>query len=290
VTTGTCYGYEVRSSLPLAYLRNGGGGDELHVNPLGAAPDHEELVLEFERPARLHRAGDGYALWVGELGWYGVDPAAPSIGVPEDADELQREERLWGVPALLCFRARGDLPLHAASVEVDGEAVLLAAPGRFGKTTLAAAFCSAGHRLLAEDLSCVRLGERPSVLPGPALLRVREDVAAGLDLPGETLGVREGRLHVSLAEDARGDGAPVPVRAIVLVTGSSPEITVQPVRPQEAARDLWALTFRLANDADRARSFMQVAELASAVPVWSLTRPLGLEHLAETVERIAEGV
>jgi hypothetical protein len=286
--TGTCYGYEVRSPLPLAYLRNGRGGDPLAIEMLTRAPDADEVVLEFERPARLHRSGDGFALWVGEVGWYGVDPAAPSIGVPADADELRREERLWGVPALLCFRARGDLPLHAAAVEVDGRAILLAAPGRFGKTTLAAGFAAAGHRLLSEDLSCLRLGEDgASVFPGPALLRVREDVAGGLELAGEVRGDRDGRIHVALDEAARGDGAPVPVRAIVLVAGTAGEIALQRVDPAVATRDLWALTFRLANDEDRARSFAQVAKLAATTPVLTLERPLGLEHLRRTVEAIA---
>ena len=57
---------------------------------------------------------------------------------------------------MLCFRARGDTALHAAAVEVDGQAVVLGAPGTFGKTTLAAAFHAAGHRLLSEDTTCIR--------------------------------------------------------------------------------------------------------------------------------------
>jgi hypothetical protein len=117
---------------------------------------------------------------------------------------------------------------------------------------------------------------------------MRPDVA--LDVPGETLGVRGGRLHVALTDAARGDGAPVPLRGIVLVTAFSDAFSLTRVPPEQATRDLWALTFRLANDADRARSFTQVADLAAAVPVWTLTRPFGLDRLVETIEEIAARV
>ena len=48
---------------------------------------------------------------------------------------------------------------------------------------MAAAFHRAGHRVLSEDTTCVRLGPEQAVVPGPAMLRVRHDVAAELELP-----------------------------------------------------------------------------------------------------------
>ena len=79
--------------------------------------------------------------------------------------------------------ARGDLAVHAAAVDVDGSALLLAAPGRYGKTTLAAAFAGQGYRLLAEDTTCYRPSSDPSVLPGLAMLRIRPDVHEHLSHP-----------------------------------------------------------------------------------------------------------
>src|SRR2546430_14670805 len=82
-------------------------------------------------------------------------------------------------PPALCCMHRGALPLHAAAVEIESRAVVIAAPGRHGKTTLALAFQRHGYRVLTEDLACCSLASTPKLLPGPALLRVRPDVYHG---------------------------------------------------------------------------------------------------------------
>lgn len=288
---GTCFGYEVRSSVPLSYLRPGGGESGLDVSAADVGPPASpgELLLEVSRPARLFGDGERFRLWEGDLGWFAVDPSGPSVELPADADPLRREERLWGIPAALCVRHRGDLALHAAAVEVGEEAILLAAPGRFGKTTLAAGFCRAGHRVLAEDLSCVRLSSPPSVFPGPAMLRVRHDVAALLELSLPELGQSEDRVHYALDGQA-GDGKPVRLRGIVLLTDFGTRTTLARVPAEQAVRDLWALAFRLPTAADRARSFTEVAELAETIPVWELSRPRRIADLGAVVDRIAADV
>jgi hypothetical protein len=198
------------------------------------------------------------------------------------------EARLWGIPAALCFITRGDVPVHAAAVEVDGSAILFAAPGRHGKTTLASAFVGAGHRLLSEDVSCCRVGERPAVLPGPAMLRVRRDSYEHLEIPG-TYPVMEDpdRVHLAVDESLRGDGSPVPIRAVIFLQEER-EWELEPVPVPEAIRDLWTLSLKLPNDADRTRCFESLADLARRVPVYNLYRHLDFDRLEEDVKRIAE--
>src|SRR5262249_37635108 len=97
-------------------------------------------------------------------------------------------------------------------------AVLIAAPGVFGKTTLATAFACAGHRVLAEDVSCLRLGDVPAIVPGPAMLRLRRDVAEEIELPPGRVVLDEPlRVHLALEQAGRGDCLPVPVRAVVVL-------------------------------------------------------------------------
>src|SRR4029453_8171040 len=116
------------------------------------------------------------------------------------------------------FLPRGALPLHAAAVDLDGSAILLAAPGYHGKTTLAAAFLGAGFRILTEDIACCRVGELPTLFPGPAMLRVRRPSYERLEFPGTRVVAEEpGRVHLALEGSARGDGTPVPLRGIVLL-------------------------------------------------------------------------
>jgi hypothetical protein len=126
------------------------------------------------------------------------------------------------------------------------------------------------------------------VIPGPAMLRLRHDVARRLELPGARLvGDDPDRVHYAL--ERPGDCEPVPLRAVVfLAEGDS--AALEPVEPPEALRDLWALSFRLPTEEDVGRSFAAVADLAAAVPVLRLRRPLALDALTEHVALVAAGV
>ena len=290
---GVCFGFEPRSTISLRYLRSGSGHPlDVRVLTQPEPVDPGPLVREWRPPAnplpaRLHRDDSRFHLWVEGGGWYGVDPERPAIAVPAGVDELRREERLWSIPALLCFVRRGDLPLHGAAVEVDGGALLLCGPSRAGKTTLATAFVGAGHRLLTEDLGCCRLSPAPAVLPGPAMLRVRTDVYERLAPSGTTvLGRDDDRVHLALEGELRGDGSPVPLRAIALLrTGD--RIHSRRVAPHDALRDLWALSLKLPDDDDLARCFHGLVELTERVPVWNFHRPLSYAGLPAAVEELA---
>ena len=294
---GTCFGFAIESALRFRYLRRG-AGDPLRVEARDGLPRRKgELVLRWtptaDRPldARLYAADGRYDLWIRDGGWYAIDPRNRTIAVPEQPDELRREERLWGIPLVLCFTHRGDHPLHAAAVEVDGDAILLAAPGTFGKTTLAAAFYARGHRLLAEDLSCLRASPDVSVIPGPAMLRMRRDVAERMSLPGATvIGESDARIHFALDAGERGDCEPLAVRAIVLLRHSEDGVRLERVDGVAALPDLWNLSFHVPTRDDRARSFAGVTHLVSALPVWNLFRPLHLDDLDATVAAIVSGV
>jgi hypothetical protein len=292
---GSCYGFRPVSTLAFEYLR-GGEGESLGVYEYEAEPDGElgRLVTEWTPIphrrlwARLYADGPRYLLWVEGYGSFAVDPEAPSVGLPTGGESaVRREERLWGVPTMLCFLRRGDLPLHAASVDVGGEAVLLAAPGYFGKTTLAAGFDAAGYRVLTEDVSCIRLSSEPAVVPGPAMLRVRRDVADRLVLPRARAIAESGdRVHFSLDPERRGDSSPVPLRAVVLLRSGDDGIAMERVPAAEALRDLWPLSFRLPTVEDRARCFDGIVRLAASVRLWNLVRPLRIDELGRVVERI----
>jgi hypothetical protein len=226
-------------------------------------------------------------MWVEDLGWYQINPQAPRIDLPASDDVVQREERMWGIPTALCFLGRGDLSLHAAAVEVGGRAILLAAPGRFGKTTLAAGFVQAGFRLLSEDVSCVRLSPEPTVVPGPAMLRVRRDVLRRLKLSRmHVVAERSDRVSLAIDQPWRGDCQPVPLRAVVFLKGEASVPTAESVPAARSLPDLWALNFRLPDSAAWAQSFTGIAEIAKHVPVWNLLRPLRIEKLPTTVEHV----
>lgn len=294
---GSCFGFSVQSALPLRFLRNG-SGEQLEVDSRpGDGQSTEstgnEPLLEWNfnpvEPflARLYRGGLGYRLWIAGEGWFTIDVVGRRIIVPEFADTVLLEHRLWGIPAALCMLHRGDLPLHAAAIETEGAAVILAAPGHFGKTTLAAAFLQAGYRVLSEDLSCVRLSPVPSVIAGPALLRLRSDVAAHFrDLPADKVGGGNGRVSLAISEQLRGDCRPLPIAAIVCLRVSSGRLEASRAPTVEAIRDLWTLSLRTPTDSDRARCFVELSKLTRRVPTWNLLRPLQFTQLPRVLDKI----
>lgn len=293
--SGACFGFMPVSDLTFEYLRDG-RGDRLQISErdsgiedAGGTLINEWTPIPEKRSwARLYDDGGQYRLWIDGSGSFHVDPGVPSVELPVGLEStIKREERLWGIPALLCFLGRADHPLHAAAVEVDGEAILLAAPGYSGKTTLAAGFAAAGYRVLSEDVSCLRLSSSPTLVPGPAMLRIRRDVADRLELPGASeVAGGDDRVHYSLDRASRGDCSPLPVRAFVLLRLAYSGIELVRVSATDALRELWSLSFRLPNLEDRARCFQGVTALADAIPVWNLYRPFRLDLLGDVVQKI----
>jgi hypothetical protein len=182
-------GYEVRSTLPFQTLRAGGGTPLYVEERTDLAGDGELIQTWMARPGnpfhgRLLKDGSQFAFWASDAGWFVIDPALPSITITAGTNSLHRELRLFGVPTAICAFDRGDISIHASAVEVLGHGVLLAGPSRYGKTTLAAAFAQAGHRLLTEDSTRCSTDGGPAILPGPAAIRLRPDVASWLTIPG----------------------------------------------------------------------------------------------------------
>jgi hypothetical protein len=267
-----------------------------------ARPD---LVLEGElvriwtaRPdnafhGRLLTTGNRYAYWASDAGLFVIDPTVPSIAIEAGAMTLRRELRLFGVPTAICALEDGDVSIHASAVEVFGQGVLLAGPSKYGKTTLAAAFTQAGHRLLSEDAIRCSPSDPPIVWPGPAALRLRSDMAPQLSLPGaRAAAAEEGRVPLVIDDRFRGDGAAVPLGAIIILRESSastsPLLNAAPA--VEVVRDLMALTFQLHGPANRGETFARVADLASRVRTLNLHRSMTIESLGDVVRLVERHV
>jgi hypothetical protein len=296
-TVGAVHGYEVRSSFACRFLRRPGSGDPLELRETAREPQPTtEPLLEWTpRPlrdftAKLFAQDGSFQFWTNREGWFSIDPETPSITAQAGVDPIRREARLWGVPALLCYMRRGNIPIHAAAVEVGGRALLFPAPGRNGKTTIASAFLRAGHRVLSEDLTCCDTTQTPSLYPGPAMLRVRRDVYENLEIPStHPVAEDEDRVHLALDDDARGDGSPVPIAGVVFLRRGD---GAPPVVERRAARasipDLWALSMNLPTEEDRSRCFQGVAALAGSVPTWNLRRDFSLARIDDVVSLVID--
>ena len=297
VSRGSCFGFAVDSSVPLLDLREPAtdlpaltireaDADAAAATPGGAPIAEWAASPTVPWPGRLHRSGSGWDLRVDGAGWFRIDPRAGVITVPPTTDPLRREERLWSVPAILCLLARGDLPLHAAAVEIDGQAVILAGPRGSGKSTLAAGLIRAGHRLLSEDVVGLRPGTH-EILPGPAMIRLRHDVAAWLDVPGATVaGHVDDRVHLVLDAESRADGAARPVAGIVVLAESGTGDPGMPIDATSAVAALWPLASQMPGRDGVAQRFELVVDVARAVPAFRLASDAGPAGLASTVAAV----
>ena len=296
--TSSNFGFRICSQTPLRFLRSGGGAETLDVTvapePRSRPATPPLVEWTFRGPDRevrctLYQIQRAFELWASDMGAYHIDPTVGRIEMPESDDALMREQRMWGVPAALCCMHRGDLPLHAAAVEIESRAVVIAAPGRHGKTTLALAFQRHGYRVLTEDLACCSVASVPRLLPGPPLLRVRPDVYYGHPTAGtHMVEARRNRVYLGVNDDRKGDGAPVPIAALVFLRHSRDGIALKPVPATAAIPDLWALSFRLPTAGGRAQAFGQLTRLAGTCPIWNLYRPARLDSLDATVARLVD--
>jgi hypothetical protein len=126
-------------------------------------------------------------------------------------------------------------------------------------------------------------------MPGPAVVRMRagglREIPAGMSKAASTAT----RINLAIDPDRRGDAAPVPIAAVVLLRiGTDDEVRLERAAPMVALRDLWVLAFRIPQADDRARAFEQLGDLVRAVPVYDLIRPLTFETLPEVVSRVVE--
>jgi hypothetical protein len=249
--------------------------------------------------SRVKMAPDGACtLSVGGVGAYLVDAAGHNVTVDPTSGADPRHVRailLGSVFGILCHR-RDLLPLHASCVEIDGHAVAFTGPSGIGKSTLAAAFAAAGHRVLADDVTVIDLDapNGPLVRPTISRLKLRGDSLRHLQLEGGA-GLRaDGPFEMEkyhMAIESAFSRQPMRLAALYHL-GGRPTASVEAARLIEGIEMLRAVTgavFRLtAGRAVRGAGvlFSSVARLSALVPSYAMAWPSGFSDLAADVRRL----
>jgi hypothetical protein len=176
---------------------------------------------------------------------------------------------------------RGMDPLHGTVVVVDGAAIAFLGDCGYGKSSLAASFIEAGHRLLTDDLMVVKSNtDGFAAFPGPPRIKLSPKIARAL-LETESRGVPMNRFTPKLVVplcSRQIHQAPAPLKAIYLLTpparrARTARVTIRRVSQRRSFVELLRNTFNAqVRETDRLeRQFRQASRIVAAVPVKSLS-------------------
>ena len=236
-----------------------------------------------------------------------ASPGTALLAVPDVARYLVRRQEiviepgggseddivtfLVGPVAIALLQLRGVATLHAASVDVDGEAVVVLGASGVGKSALARALVARGHALLADNVTgLVPAGGRIAALPAYPRLRLWGDLVAQAARRQPT---RDGLKKYWCAAPCT-TAQPRPVRAVILLQSHNQEaVDVLRLPVRDAFKALWAHTAgkRLLDAlGQRQRHYRAALALAREAPFVRVRRahhPFQTARLADEVAALA---
>lgn len=286
------YGVCVRSSFPLC-LPVRSSADLIQVEVRLEPPDYFPNLLQ-GTPLQLSPFGnfsyaelpDGasYAIWNG-LGEFLVSQDGRRIYCRR-FDETSLESfqvYLLGQAIAFALVKNGLEPLHATCVVIDGKTVALLGDSGYGKSSLAACFLQAGHRLLTDDLLVLREATGGfQAYPGPPRIKLFPQMARrflGESVSGVPMNSDTRKLIVPLELNRVWPHA-APLAAIYAITAPDETELEQGVRIESVpTREAFPLLMKnvfnyVILDFERQyRVFSLTARLASVAPVKRLLYP-----------------
>jgi hypothetical protein len=291
------YGVTVSSDEPLDLPQTGCGSlTEIDLTTASAA----ELAATVDG-AEFHPGSDGwyqyafladgstYVRW-SDVGEFLVSPDGSQIRHRRDDQASAESFQVYMLGQALSFALieRGFEPLHGTAVVVDGRAVAFLGRSGFGKSSLAASFLEAGHRVLTDDLLIVqRSDKRVLAYPGPPRIKLLPDMAQAF-LRNVDCAPPMNSLTTKLIVPLSADqycATPVPLVALYSLAAPSgnvaDDVSIELTSPREAFLELVRNTFnrRLTYPERLQRQLHANTDLANVLTVKRLRHPRVLERL-----------
>lgn len=200
---------------------------------------------------------------------------------------------LLGPIVALLLHQRGELVLHASTVDVGGNAISFMGGQGWGKSTLAAAVHVRGYGMLADDVTAIHMdSSKPMAIPAYPQLKLWPNSIIALGHTPEALPV----LHPDFTKRALRVTSgfavmPSPLKRVYVIA-AGPHVEVEPLSPQESLIELlrhsYAARFgnHLLEATGIATHFMHCARLAQNISVFRFRRPASLSLLNEHVSTL----
>lgn len=211
---------------------------------------------------------------------------------PEPGDNSDPSWLIQGWAVTLAMLQRGDLSLHAATLQVGDKVIALAGHRGAGKSTTSMGLRQRGHRLLIDDVTLLEFrGDEAWTTPYSRNVHLLPDAAAAVGLDFEALPLLAGgRTKVAFrAEDPPEEPHKID-HIIVLAPGDAVDSVT--VRQSRGASRVTTLTGHARRDGiaplvlGQDRYFSLLTKLANAAPVWVVRRPAGSWTLDEVLDQI----
>ena len=195
-------------------------------------------------------------------------------------DNLILKRYIYGtILAILLFQ-RGNLVLHAGSIEIDNKAVAFLGESGTGKSTIVAAFHQWGFGVISDDITIVHWDDNgtPIIYPGFPQLKLSDASAQsfGFSLDMSTpIGGHDGKRGYRL--DHGFIQRPIELGAMFILGNNN---KIQLLSPQEVVKELIKNTYptRFAKSGN-SNHFKQIINLANRVPAYRLGRAKSLSDM-----------
>ena len=262
---------------------------------------HEWRETDGSVSLRLSRMADGTAmLRIMDQCDFFIDPMRATVGIEHEPtlDPETREHLLidQALPRLLA--GQGELVVHAACIRIGDVGVLLLGRSGWGKSTLASLLHGRGHQIVSDDCGILSLEQGVvSATPTYPSLRLYHDSAHrsfGEDLPDATPVAHYSRKKRLLVDEAQHN-APIAIGAIYRLNDpddAAGTIAIATIPSAVACIALIEHGFRLnlASREHSTRQLRQAADVARAVPAWSLTYPRDFSQADRVIDTLLNHV
>jgi hypothetical protein len=236
------YGIGLRTSFPLCLPERSSAAlievevrlepagyfsDMLHDTPLQLSPFGNFSYAQLQD-------GSSYVIW-NCLGEFLVSSDGRRIACRRFAETSLESFQVYLLGQAIAFALvkNGLEPLHATCVVIDGKTIALLGDSGYGKSSLAACFLEAGHRLLTDDLLVLReVPDGFEAYPGPPRIKLFPHMARrflGESLSGVPMNSGTRKLIMPL-EPERVCAYPEPLAAIYAIAAPDDAAQEQGVR------------------------------------------------------------